>query len=305
MIQQDLLAGLNERFAINEESLKNAQNLAFSDFIEGREGVEYPQFMLIGGQSGSKKAEITELVLQELQRNAVVVSLNSLRRYHPNIASIKAEYPDMIQPLTADFSRTLMAYLENVVIQDKLNLILEVSLSNVDSIVAKINKFKSNHYAIGLSILSLNKMFSYLNSEENYEKTLLIEKNGRLVSKQHHDQHYEEIGVTLQKLETKNLLDKVTIYKNELDENAGKINANLTVLADNKSAFVDAYMRERNRDFTDIEQIYLKEKAQSIKVMKANRDAYFLEKLRFDLNVKLLVDDKTSKVKTPKLKNAN
>jgi predicted ABC-type ATPase len=305
MIQQDLLAGLNERFAINEESLKNAQNLAFSDFIEGREGVEYPQFMLIGGQSGSKKAEITELVLQELQRNAVVVSLNSLRKYHPNIESIKAEYPDMIQPLTADFSRTLMAYLENVVIQDKLNLILEVSLSNVDSIVAKINKFKSNNYAIGLSILSLNKMFSYLNSEENYEKTLLIEKNGRLVSKQHHDQHYEEIAVTLQKLETKNLLDKITVYKNELDENAGKINANLTVLADNKSAFVDAYMRERNRDFTDIEQIYLKEKAQSIKVMKANRDAYFLEKLRFDLNVKLLVDDKTSKVKTPKLKNAN
>ncbi|MDZ7899242.1 MAG: zeta toxin family protein [Arcicella sp.] len=303
MIQQDLLAGLKERFAIGEALMEDAQNKAFTELIEGKQAVENPQLVIIGGQVGSKKEDIKDLILQEFQGNAVVISLNDLRKYHPHTEAIKTEYPDMMQPLTADFVRSLLTHLENVAIQQKLNVILEMTLSNIDSVAAKINKFKSNQYEIGLSLLSLNKMFSYLNAEETYEKTLLIEKNGNLVSKQHHDQHYEEIAVTLQKLEAKNLLDNVMIYRNELQEKEGKIVCNLTVLERNTSAFVDTYLRERNRDFTDIELVYLKEKALSIKALKANRDAYFLEKIRFDLNVKLLVDDRMGTVKVPKLKN--
>lgn len=303
MIQQDLFAGLKERFVLSEIQMEEAKNIALTELIAGKQAVENPQLVMIGGQSGSKKSEIKDLVLQELQGNAVTLSLNELRKYHPHTEAIKAEYPDMMQPLTADFARTLLTYLENIAIQAKLNVITEMTLSNIEPVTAKINKFKSNHYEIGLSVLSLNKMFSYLNAEETYEKMLLIEKNGHLVAKQQHDQHYEELAITLQKLEAKNLLDNVTIYRNELHEQEGKIVSKLTVFEQNKSAFTNAHVRERNRDFTETELVYLKEKALNIKAMKVNRDAYFLEKIRFDLNVKLLVDDKMGTMKTPKLKN--
>ena len=70
-----------------------------------------------------------------------------------------------------------------------------------------------------------------------------------------------------------------------------------------KNTFIDSYLRERNRDFTDIELIFLKEKALQIKAMKKSRDAYFLEKLRFDFNVKSLVENKDMKLNSPKLTN--
>lgn len=301
-MQHDLIAGLKERFSISEEQMEAAKNISLSAISAGKQPVENPQLIMIGGQLGSKKEVLTDSALQELNENAVLTSLDDLRKYHPNIESIKSEYPDMVQPLTTDFARTLLTHLENIAIQEKWNVMMEATLSNIDSVVAKINKFKGNNYEISLSILSLNKMFSYLNTEEEYEKTLLVEKDGKLVSKQHHDQHYEEIAQTIQKLEPKNLLDKVNIYKYELQENDGKIEAKPIILGQNKLDFVDTYLRERNRDFTDIELIYLKDKAQLIKAMKANRDAYFLEKIRFDLNVKSLVEDKVAKIKIPKLK---
>ena len=125
----------------------------------------------------------------------------------------------------------------------------------------------------------------------------------RSVSKQYHDQNFEEIEITLQKMDANNLLDKVQIYKCETLEKEDILTSTIQILDTHKNTFIDSYLRERNRDFTDTELIFLKEKALQIKAMKKNRDAYFLEKLRFDFNVKSLIEDKETKLKSPKLTN--
>ena len=302
-MQHDLIAGLKERFAISENEMETAKNNAVLAISEGILPSENPMLIIIGGQVGSRKDDVKALVYSDLNENSLFLSLEDLCKYHPHYQAIRSEYPDMVQPLTADFTRNILANLEDFAIQQQMNVMLDATLSNSESVRAKINKFKPHSFEIALRMVAIHKLFSYLNAEESYEKMLLSGKDGNLVAKQYHDQNFEEIGITLQKMDVNNLLDKVQIYKCETVDNGDILTSTIQVLDTHKNTFIDSYLRERNRDFTDTELIFLKEKALQIKAMKKNRDAYFLEKLRFDFNVKSLIEGKETKLKSPKLIN--
>ena len=302
-MQHDLIAGLKERFAVSENEMETAKNNALLAITEGKLPSENPLLIILGGQVGSRKEELKVLVLEDLEENILFLSLEDLRKYHPHYQVIKTEYPDMVQPLTADFTRNVLANLEDFSIQQQFNVMLDATLSNAESVKAKINKFKPHSFEIALRMVAIHKLFSYLNAEESYEKMLLSGNDGNLVSKQYHDQNFEEIGITLQKMDVNNLLDKVQIYKCETVEKEDILTSTIQLLDTHKNTFIDSYLRERNRDFTDTELIFLKEKALQIKAMKKSRDAYFLEKLRFDFNVKSLIEGKETKLKSPKLTN--
>ena len=296
-MQHDLIAGLKERFAVSENEMETAKNNAVSGITERIISSKNPILTIIGGQVGSRKEELRTLAHKDSNGNIIFLSLDDLRKHHPHYQAIKSEYPDMVQPLTADFTRNILANLEDFAIQHQFNVMLDATLSNSESVKAKINKFKLHNFEIALRMVAIHKLFSYLNTEESYEKMLLSGKDGNLVSKQYHDQNFEEIEITLQKMDANNLLDKVQIYKCEILENEDVLASTIQVLDTHKNTFIDSYLRERNRDFTDTELIFLKEKALQIKAMKKNRDAYFLEKLRFDFNVKSLLEDKGLKSK--------
>lgn len=300
-MQLDLIAGLQERFSVSAEQLENLKNTVISERSFQKTPSENPTLIIVGGQEGSYKPILRAWAEKELSNNAIVLSTNELREYHPLIAQIRVEYPDMLQLLTADLARTLLLSLENYAIQKKLHVIFDATLGNPIPVIQKINKYKTHGYQIDLKIVSIHKMFSYLNTEESYEQMLLIENNGRTISKQQHDKDFDNISLTLQKLYEKDLLDKIMVYQCEITQNDGVIDANIDVLSDNKNTYYNAYIQERNRDFTDIEFFYLKEKAQNVKAMKISREANFLEKVRFEFNFKFILDGKGSKGKKKKI----
>ena len=232
-MQHDLIAGLKERFAVSENEMETAKNNAVLDITEGKLPSENPILIIIGGQVGSRKEELRALAHKDLNGNIIFLSLDDLRKHHPHYQAIKSEYPDMVQPLTADFTRNIFANLEDFAIQQQFNVMLDETLSNSESVRAKINKFKPHNFEIALRMVAIHKLFSYLNSEESYEKMLLSGNNGNLVSKQYHDQNFEEIGITLQKMDANSLLDKVQIYKCETLEKEDILTS--TIQIDRKS----------------------------------------------------------------------
>ena len=302
-MQHDLIAGLKERFVVSENEMETAKNNAVLDITGGKLPSENPLLIILGGQVGSRKGELKALVSKDLKENILFLSLEDLCKYHPHYQAIRSEYPDMVQPLTTDFTRNVLANLEDFAIQQLFNVMLDATLSNSESVKAKINKFKQHSFEIELRMVAIHKLFSYLNAEESYEEILLLGSDGNLVSKQYHDQNFEEIEITLQKMDANNLLNKVQIYKCETVEKEDVLTSTIQILDTQKNTFIDSYLRERNRDFTDTELIFLKEKALQIKTMKKNRGAYFLEKLRFDSNIKSLIEGKGMKLKSPKLIN--
>lgn len=291
-MQLDLIASLKERFSLSYELIETLKEKSVSELISKQKSVEIPKLVIIGGQEGSFKDNLQKVALKELSNNALVLSKEKLRAYHPNYAEIQAQYPDMLQHFTDDLAKILLLNLENQAIEKRINVVLETSLGNLEIIIEKINKYKSHQYEIDLKIVTINKMFSYLNSEESYELMLSEGKLGRNISKQHHDKNYEAIESTLQKLKRKDLLDKVDVYHIKTKEKDGIFESKIESLTKEKSTFVDVFSQERNREFTDIELTFLKAKAQMVLNMKIKREANFLEKVRFDANFKYILEGK-------------
>lgn len=300
-MQMDLLAGLKGRFFVSAEELDTIKINAIHDSIVNKTPSPKPILIIVGGQAGSKKEELLTLATEELSGNGIVLSADILRNNHPAIAEIKQEYPDMLLPLTADFTKELLLHIEDYAIQNHYNVVLVASLGNAEKAVQRLSKYKEQAYEIALKVLSINKMFSYLNAEEEYEHRLLTEKSGRLVSKQYHDQLSKNIPETLQKLYEQQLLDNTTVYCLRTFEDNGITKTEALVLEDKKDKFLEAYLNEQNRDFSPIELAYLKEKAQKVKTMKVNREANFLEKVRFDFNFKFILEGKEVKTKSKKM----
>jgi hypothetical protein len=291
-MQFDLITQLHERFFISPEQVEKLIDTVQLALISKQKTVENSKLIIIGGHEGSFKDNIQKIALKELSNNALVLSKEDLREYHPNYTEIQTHYPDMLRHFTDDLAKTLLLNLENQAIERRINVVLEASLGNYEAIIQKINQYKHHQYEIDLKIVSINKMFSYLNSEETYEQMIISGNLGRNISKQHHDKNYEAIETTLQKIKQKDLLDDVEVYKVKILEKDSRFESKVVPLTDDKNKFADAYLQERNRDFTDIELSFLKEKAQTVLNMKIKREANFLEKVRFDANFKLILEGK-------------
>lgn len=288
----DLFTSLKEQFSLDTEQVENLISNLLSDKISKQITNKNPKLIIIGGQEGSFKENLQEFALKDLSNNALVLSKENLRKYHPNYAEIQAKYPDMVQYFTEDLAKSLLLNLENQAIDKSLNVVLVASLGNYEAIIQKISQYKNYHYTIDLRILSINKLFSYLNSEESYEQLIISGNLGRNISKQHHDKNYEAIETTLQKIKQKDLLDDVEVYKVKIQEIDGICDIMIVPLTNDKNNFIDAYLQERNRDFTATELAFLKTKAQRVLDMKSSRDAIFLEKVRFDTNFKFILEGK-------------
>lgn len=297
-MSEPIIAELKERFSVNVaqiEKLKE-QSIAFEVELFGIKPVENPKLIIVGGQPGSGKRDLQKFGELELASNVVVLSTDVLRSYHPYEREIKKNYPDYYHILTVDLARILLINLENYALANKLNVILESTLENSEVMLQKIDKYRKRDYQIDLKVIAVNELISYLGAEDRYENMILAEKSGRLVSKQNHDQNYKDIPTTLQMLQDQNLLDNVAVYHRKTSELEGNVDNQVVLLANNPSNFVQTYIQERSRPFTDLEKQYLKQTAESVQVMKLNRGASLLEKTRFEANFKMVLGGEELKV---------
>jgi predicted kinase len=252
----------------------------------GIKSVAQPKLIVVGGQPGSGKSDLQKYGELELNFNAVILSTDVLRSYHPFDQKIKQKHPEHYHALTVDLARTLLIHLENYALANQLNVILEATLANSEVMQQKIEKYRKHSYATELKVIAVNEMVSFLGAENRYESMILFEKSGRMVSKQNHDKNYTAIPDTLQQLQTQQLFDSVSVYQRKMFEAGNNVDTQVVLLEKNAVDFTKTYLNERNRSFTEIELNYLKQIAENVQAMKINRQANLLERTRFEAHFK-------------------
>ena len=290
-MSEPIIAELKKRFSVDVthiEKLKE-QSIAFEIELYGITPVDNPKLIIVGGQPGAGKSDLQKFGELELASNVVVLSTDVLRSYHPNEREIKKNYPDYYHILTVDLARVLLINLENYALANKLNVILESTLGNSEVMLQKINKYRKHDYQIDLKVIAVNELVSYLGAEDRYENMILAEKSGRMVSKQNHDQNYKDIPTTLKMLQDQDLLDNIAVYQRKTSASNGNIDTQVVLLENNPRNFVQTYIQERSRPFTDLENLYLKQTTENVQTMKQNRGASLLEKTRFEANFKMVL----------------
>ena len=293
-MSEQIALELKERYSVHPEQIDKLKKRVIVLESEGLgiKPVNKPKLIMVGGQPGSGKSDLQKYGELALDFNAVILSTDVLRSYHPFDQEIKKNYPEYYHNLTVDLARTLLIHLENFAVVNKLNVILETTLANSAVILQKIDKYRKQGYEIELKVMAVNETVSFLGAENRYESMILAEQSGRAVSKTNHDHNYAAIPATLQSLQDHKLLDAVMVYQRKMFEVDGNIDTQVILSANDSSNFTKTYIEERNRPFSEIELKFLKQTAENVKVMKQNRGANLLERTRFDLNFKPFLEGK-------------
>ncbi|MEA5461626.1 zeta toxin family protein [Arcicella sp. LKC2W] len=297
-MQQDLLQNLKEIYQVDDFEIENLKSQVLANISATKVENSPPKCIIIAGQVGSFKEALNQTICEELSENVIHLSLDELREYHPKANQIRLQTPELFLPMTQDLALILFQHLENFALEKGLNVILSSSLNDFDKVSEKLKTFQDKNYQTELLMVSINKMYSYLNAEERYEDGLLKQQQPILVSKQYHDQIYENIPTVFQQLLSTGKLDKVKIYRLDTTPEGNT----LQLLTDSKNTAVSLYLEERSRDFNEIETQVLQQKTRKIRDLKVNREVNFLEKIRFEANMRVFLDDKKQKAKSSKKK---
>lgn len=306
-MSEQIISELKEQFVVqNHQIEKLKEKVVLLRAINfGITSVDVPKLIIVGGQPGSGKSDLQKFGEFELSDNAVILSTDDLRSFHPFDQEIKKNFPEQYHNLTVDLARTLLIHLENFAVANKLNVILEATLANSEVMLQKIDKYRKHGYAIELKVIAVNEMVSFLGAENRYESMILAEQSGRAVSKTNHDHNYAAIPATLQSLQDHHSLDSVIVYHRKMSEVDGGIDTQVVKLENNSSNFTQTYMDERNRPFSEIELKYLQQTAENVKTMKLHRGANLLERTRFETNFKefLSIDGSNISLKPAQKRN--
>ena len=120
-MSEQIASELKERYSVHPEQIEKLKKQVIVLESEGLgiKPVNKPKLIMVGGQPGSGKSDLQKYGELALDFNAVILSTDVLRSYHPFDQEIKKNYPEYYHNLTVDLARTLLIHLENFAVELK------------------------------------------------------------------------------------------------------------------------------------------------------------------------------------------
>ena len=175
---------------------------------------ENPVAIIVGGQSGSGKGALISYSRKQVEKtgtNIIIISTDEYKPFHPSAIELAKLYPiNYVEIIEQDAGPWTGQVLKKA-IDEKYNFIFEGTLKN-DRILDRIRELKENGFRVIVRALAVPKMESLLSVHERYQNQMERIGFGRLISVKQHNEAYEGVPETIDKIE-KSGLCKVEIYK--------------------------------------------------------------------------------------------
>lgn len=203
------LRKLMERFVLPENMHKKVLNDIKNQSYYGKKPVDNPKFIIVAGQTGSGKSNVTSYICSK-NDNLVVIDSDKLKAYRPDNNIIMREHMQEYGYLTAPD-----AYLhrdEMIVdsMKSKYNILMECAPSKKEGLFVDIDEIKENGYEVEIHVLGVGSLNSILSVHERYEASLELSSNtAKLTSLSRHDDSYDSLITSILNEQKKN---KVSIY---------------------------------------------------------------------------------------------
>ena len=215
-----------------------------------------PKVVILGGQPGSGKGELTHFAVEFLKGNTVICNADDYRDHHPKSDEIKSlheeHYPEVTVVYSHQWNRLLMEYC----ISEKLNFVLETTFSSGEGMNQTIAMLKDAGYQVYLKIIAVNKLLSFMSTRLRYENMKADFGFGRLVDPAAHDDKYYKVEQTLRIVQEKKAYDGLFIYARAGRQMVkGKRNG-MVLMAENSNDPMEVYLSERDRKWSDNDRSY-------------------------------------------------
>jgi predicted ABC-type ATPase len=188
---------LIEQYTVSPDVVRKRADIIIENLTSGIKPVSNPKVVILGGQPGSGKGELTTQALIKISRNSVICNADDYRDLHPKIKEIKELQPQYYPDLTSKFAQDCNNLLRQHCEEYHLNYILETTFSSGKRMNDTIREMRSRGYDVSMMLLAVHHNLSFLGTKLRYESMFAQSGFGRTVSKKQHDERYDLIISTL------------------------------------------------------------------------------------------------------------
>lgn len=186
---------------INNDILNKMIDNAISDIqILQKKTVNEPVLVILGGQPASGKSSAIEYIKSVMQDDCIVINGDEFRHYHPSYNQLLKTNPNQAVSLTQPYTNLVVEKLFDIALKHKNNIIIEGTMRNPHVPIKTAEMGIANGYKVGAYIVTAEKTISRIGCLYRTETEIKMKGCGRYVTLNAHDETYNAIPNTINKL---------------------------------------------------------------------------------------------------------
>jgi len=199
---------------VSKYTLESAYKSVERDALERTEQQERPRAILLGGQPGAGKSELTAEAVRELKAagGAVVIDADRMREENPRYKALSKEDPQNAADRTQKEAGEWATRLTMTAAENGRNLVVDGTMRNPDNIRDLTTRLKAEGYEVEARVLAVGAETSMTRARLRFEEQVAERGSGRYVNQGQHDNAYEGMPRTVATLERDKLVDAIKVY---------------------------------------------------------------------------------------------
>jgi len=177
---------------------------------EDKHPVDKPTAPLLGGQPGSGKTTLHDIVVLR-DRNTIIINADEFREHHPNIVALSEKYRDTV-PYTYQFSGEMTEALIDRLSDERYNLVIEGTLRTAEIPERNAALLKGKGYTVELYVMAATAEQSWQGTISRYKEMKRMGITPRATQKDFHDMVVSVLPDNLGKLYEGKSFDRIRLY---------------------------------------------------------------------------------------------
>ncbi|OWV98876.1 zeta toxin family protein [Rhizobium sp. R693] len=172
-----------------------------------------PRLILLGGQPGAGKTALLIASHAELDRSGATIRIvgDDLRSYHPNFLAFQRQDPETASQFTqADAGRWTEKLLAAATGRN-VNIVFETTMRTPENVARVVGVARAGGYDVEARAVAVNPRLSWQGNHYRFEEMLRAADAARIPPEHVHDAAVAGLRVSLDKLESENLVDRVQL----------------------------------------------------------------------------------------------
>lgn len=228
---------MNKRF--NKYSLKELEKakkkVLKEKLSDDLHEVSHPKLILLGGQPGAGKSNLTRMYKKLLQGNVVVTDIDEYRKFHPNYKKLTKEYKHSWASATQEFASELGIEINKELCKKKYNVIIDGTLKNLSKTNRLIEQYKANGFTVEVAVVGVKPEISKTGIISRFTRNVIDNEPARSVPFLLHDEVIDALPDNLTALQNDKDVQGVYVYDREakclFDSNVSSGNAGKCIKA--------------------------------------------------------------------------
>lgn len=174
---------------------------------------ERPRMILLGGQPGAGKTAVLIASHAELDQTGPTIRIvgDDLRSYHPQFRAFQQQDPETASQFTQLDAGRWTEKLLAAAVDRKVNIVFETTMRTPENVARVIGMARAGGYDIEARAVAVNPRLSWQGNHYRFEERLHAGDAARFPPQHVHDAAVTGLRVSLEKIETENLADRVQL----------------------------------------------------------------------------------------------